>query len=368
MKQKSAAVIGGCGFIGIHCVSRLLKQGYRVLCIDNLSRPTALANLKWVTESQALPSGQFTFSHADVRHAHDLENTLREFSKCHGAPELVIHQAAQVAVTLSVTDPRQDFEVNALGTFNVLEAVRSVCPEATVIFSSTNKVYGCLKNIGVRELDKRYEFRDLPGGVPADQPLDLYSPYGCSKGAGDQYMRDYARIYNLRTLVFRQSCIYGTRQFGQEDQGWVSWFVIASVLNRQTTVYGNGKQLRDLLWVDDLLDAYWTVWQSGVSGEIFNIGGGPENTLSLLEMLDILRELDSDQIPPSYSEWRPGDQPVYISDISDLRRRFDWRPMVSPPEGLKRLWVWAKDHKAEIEKVISLGRGVSKEPAVAVAA
>jgi CDP-paratose 2-epimerase len=195
---------------------------------------------------------------------------------------------------------------------------------------------------------------DLPRGVPVEQPLDLYSPYGCSKGAADQYVRDYARIYNLRTLVFRQSCIYGTRQFGHEDQGWVAWFIIAALLNRPTTIYGPGKQVRDLLWIDDLLEAYWKAWRAGLSGEIFNIGGGPENTLSLLELLDILDEMVPDRLPSGAGGWRPGDQPIYVSDVALLGERIGWKPTVSPRQGVEKLVCWVEENRAEIETLANV--------------
>lgn len=350
--SKSAVVVGGCGFIGVHCVKRLLEDGYKVLCIDNLSRPTARANLNWIGRIAPVARARFTFAHADIRHQHELETALSDYAGSCGSPELVIHEAAQVAVTHSVTHPRTDFEINALGTFNVLEALRVICPEATLIFASTNKVYGCLKDIPTRELPTRYEFRDLPMGVPASQPTDFYSPYGCSKGAADQYVRDYARIYNLRTFVFRQSCIYGLRQFGQEDQGWVSWFVIAAVLKHRMTVYGNGKQVRDLLWVDDLVDAYWKAWKGpSPGGEIFNIGGGPANTLSLLELLDILAEIEPNLGRPDFADWRPGDQPIYVSDLTDVRNRLGWAPLISPRDGVLKLWRWVKENREEIAGV-----------------
>jgi len=356
MKNKSAVVIGGCGFIGTHCVQRLLLEGYRVLCIDNLSRPTAQANLAWMRCSRLWPAEKLSFVLGDVRDSHALESITREFVKQHGAPEVVFHLAAQVAVTLSIMDPRHDFEVNGLGSVNVLEAVRSICPEAALIFSSTNKVYGCLKDLEVREFDTRYGFKSLPEGVPSSQPLDFCSPYGCSKGTADQYVRDYSRIYGLRTIVFRQSCIYGTRQFGQEDQGWVSWFVIASLLNRKMTLYGTGKQLRDLLWIDDLVEAYWRAWQRGLSGEIFNIGGGPENTLSLLELLDMLNQLAPDQMlsrSVERGQERHGDQRVYVSDISELRRTLQWSPTIPPRQGVEMLWRWANNHRNEIAAILS---------------
>lgn len=352
MKKKSAVVIGGCGFIGAHCVVRLMQEGFQVMCVDNLSRLTAQANLAWLRTVASNTPGTLDFAYADIRHADELDAVFEGLARSGRRPEVVFHQAAQVAVTLSVTAPRHDFENNALGTFNVLEAVRSSCPEAHLVFSSTNKVYGCLKHLETREEEKRYAFRHL-AGVGTDQPLDFYSPYGCSKGAADQYVRDYARIYGLQTLVFRQSCIYGSRQFGHEDQGWVAWFVIAALLGIPSTIYGTGKQVRDLLWIDDLLDAYWGAWQAGISGEIFNIGGGPDNTLSLLELLDILKELNPNLQAAAHAQWRPGDQPIYVSDIQDLNTRIGWAPKVRPLEGVRRLWDWVKDNQAEIEAYIS---------------
>ena len=332
--RKSAIVVGGCGFIGINCVTRLLNEGHSVLCIDNLSRPTARANLEWLTRRVSPHPDRFSFAYSDIRHSEDLEEAFRGHLKSLGAIDLVIHEAAQVAVTTSLTAPRHDFEINVLGTFNVLEAVRTICPEATLIFASTNKVYGSLESLEVLAARTRYEFKDLPGGVPVSQPLDLHTPYGCSKGAGDQYVRDYARIFKLRTFVFRQSCIYGTRQFGQEDQGWVSWFVIATLLKNRVTIFGGGKQVRDLLWIDDLLDAYWQAWRSALhGGEVFNLGGGPQNTLSLLELLDILKELDPSMKPPKFAPQRPADQPVFIADITQTERKLNWKPTVSPRRG-----------------------------------
>ena len=274
MKQRSAIVTGGCGFIGIHCVKRLLEQGYSVLCIDNLSRRGAQANLNWINGLPQRLVDSFNFDRTDIRHFEELESTFRKHVNGRGNPEVVIHEAAQVAVTKSVAQPRIDFETNALGTLNVLEAVRRNFSDATIIFASTNKVYGSLESVEVCELDKRYEFRTLKTGIPSSYPVDPRTPYGCSKCAADQYMRDYSRIYGLRTLVFRQSCVYGTRQFGEEDQGWVSWFAIAAALRGDINVFGRGKQLRDLLWIDDLLDAYWMAWHSGVAGPVFNIGAG----------------------------------------------------------------------------------------------
>ncbi len=365
MRQKSAIVTGGCGFIGTHCVKRLLEEGYFVLCIDNLSRLGARVNREWL-RGRSRRAGRLSFVHLDIREFRRLDGLLRDHVQQHGAPEVIIHAAAQVAVTWSLVSPRQDFETNAQGTFNVLEGVRMHCPESTVIYSSTNKVYGCLDDIGVREREKRYEFEDLTSGVPSHRALDPFSPYGCSKAAADQYTRDYARIYGLRTFVFRQSCIYGTRQFGQEDQGWVSWFVIACALQRNTIVYGDGKQLRDLLWVDDLLDAYWAAWRSSRSAGVFNVGGGPGNTLSILELLDLLQEImprERALCRPQFQPARPGDQRVYLSDICELGR-LGWKPTVSPHDGVEKLAAWVASRREEIEKVTVSG-GEAKRSAAA---
>jgi CDP-paratose 2-epimerase len=336
-------------------VQRLLGDGYRVLCIDNLSRRGAEQNLDWIAQCDR--SASFDFALLDIRYFHGLAYLFRDVIRRHGTPEIVIHQAGQVAVTQSIITPIEDFETNALGTLNVLEAVRTICPEATVIFSSTNKVYGCLDNLETRELAERYEFVNRSLGISTSQPVTPCSPYGCSKAAADQYMHDYARTYGLRTFVFRQSCIYGTRQFGQADQGWISWFMIASALRRELTIYGSGKQVRDVLWIDDLLDAYWAAWHSGVSSEIFNIGGGPDNTLSILELIKFLEEVAPGatfgaclrRCPP-----RTGDQRVYVSDISALTQSLRWRPKVAQRDGMERLWSWVISNRVEIEKLLTL--------------
>jgi CDP-paratose 2-epimerase len=255
----------------------------------------------------------------------------------------VLHLASQVAVTQSVIDPREDFEINALGTFNVVDAVRRHAPEAALLYASTNKVYGGMEGVGIVRAGRRYAYADYPHGIPESFPLDFHSPYGCSKGAGDQYVRDYARIYGLRTLALRQSCIYGQRQFGVEDQGWVAHFVIATVLERPIAIYGDGMQVRDVLHIDDLVAAY----QAGIDridevrGEVFNLGGGPENTLSVwAEFGPLLEELAGRPVPVNYGPWRPGDQRVFVADVRLAAERLGWRPRVSPREGIRRLYEW----------------------------
>ena len=268
-------VTGCAGFIGSHLAVNFLTKGHKVVGIDNLSRNGSKENLNWLTETNK----NMVFCDADIRNFKGVSDVF----KIYGPFDLILHMAAQVAVTTSVLDPREDFEINALGTFNILEATRLYSPEAVFEFASTNKVYGKMDKIGVTERNGRYEYDELQKGIDENYNIDFHSPYGCSKGAADQYVRDYNRIYGLKTVVLRQSCIYGTRQFGIEDQGWVAWFVIASLLNKPITVYGDGKQIRDILWIDDLVDVYVKLFENAekVSGKVFNIGGGPSNTLSL---------------------------------------------------------------------------------------
>ncbi|MEN8246674.1 MAG: GDP-mannose 4,6-dehydratase, partial [Thermodesulfobacteriota bacterium] len=266
----------------------------------------------------------------------------------------LFHFAGQVAVTTSVADPREDFEINALGTFNMLELVRnSKGKKPAFFFSSTNKVFGGMEDVSIEEGESRYFYRDLPQGISESRILDFHSPYGCSKGAADQYVRDYARIYGLKTVVFRQSCIYGYRQFGVEDQGWVAWFVIATVLNRPITIYGDGKQVRDVLFIEDLIAAYSRAWDniSEASGNVYNIGGGPANTISLLDLIALLKEEVSPAIPLSYADWRPGDQPVYVSDISKAETELGWRPQVAWDQGVRKLVKWVKGNRSMLEEL-----------------
>jgi CDP-paratose 2-epimerase len=327
-------ITGGAGFIGCNLADHHLKAGHEVIVYDDLSRRGAEANLAWLRDRH---SERLVLVKGDVRDGALIESSLPS------DVDRVYHMAAQVAVTTSVLNPREDFEINALGTFNVLEAVRLVAPRASVFYASTNKVYGGMEEVAVEESETRYRYRDLPNGVSEEQPLDFHSPYGCSKGCGDQYVRDYARIYGLRTVVFRQSCIYGTRQFGVEDQGWVAHFCIAARLGRPITIYGNGKQVRDVLWIDDLIAAYQAAADhiDRAAGQVYDIGGGPECTMSIWrEFGPMLEGLVGQPLPVTYSDWRPGDQPIYISDIRKATRDLGWRPQVSLEEGVGRLWSW----------------------------
>ncbi len=326
-------ITGGAGFIGTNSSDRYLSQGHDVIVFDNLSRPGSPRNLEWLIDRHG---ERLQFVDGDVR----------DYEKVTGAiagSDVVIHLASQVAVTTSVENPRDDFEINALGTFNILESVRNHCPLATVIYASTNKVYGGMENVKVVETNSRYDFQEFTDGIPENFPLDFHSPYGCSKGTGDQYTVDYARIYGLKTVALRQSCIYGERQFGVEDQGWIAHLLIAASLNRPITIYGNGKQLRDVLYISDLLEAYDRVIERAdeVKGLAINIGGGPANTLSVWsEFQPLLESLVGHPVDVTYQEWRPGDQLVFVSDIRRAQSLLGWQPAVSPATGITDLYGW----------------------------
>lgn len=333
-------ITGGAGFIGCNLADACIRAGHRVTLFDNLSRRGSDANLAWLA---AAHGGAFTFVLGDIR---DYPAVLRAAQ----GQEAIYHLAAQTAVTTSVTDPRPDFEINALGAFNVLEAARSAGDDPIFIYSSTNKVYGGMEDAHATELATRYVLDAYPNGVAEERPLDFHSPYGCSKGAADQYVRDYSRIYGLRSVVFRQSCIYGQRQMGVEDQGWVAWFVIAAITGKPIIIYGNGKQVRDLLHVDDLVRAFQMATDriDVTRGQVYNLGGGPANTLAIwAEFGPLLTELVGREIAPAaYREWRPGDQPVFVADVSKAGREFGWVPQVSVRAGIGRLIEWVHSNRA----------------------
>ena len=333
-------IIGGAGFIGSNLVAHLLLDPKnKIWVIDNLSRNGTEKNLKWLRSL----GGDFHFGKVDI------VNDFNMLCKFVEDADRIYHLAAQVAVTSSVTDPRTDFNINALGTFNVLEAVRLHGKKDTrLIFSSTNKVYGGMDDVEVVEKKDRYVYKRFPNGINEEMCLDFHSPYGCSKGCGDQYVRDYSRIYGLNTVVFRQSCIYGPRQFGVEDQGWVAWFIIAITLNKNLTIYGDGKQVRDILYVSDLVRAYQLALDNIklTKGQVFNIGGGSKNQISIWENFrTILEKLFDKKINVSYSDWRPGDQKIYVSDYSKAKNFFNWEPEISPENGIEKLFRWVKENK-----------------------
>jgi CDP-paratose 2-epimerase len=336
---RNYVVTGGAGFIGSNYVHRLVQRGENVTIYDNLSRAGAPRNVAWLEET--FGKDAFRLIVGDLRDADLLADSVKD-------ADVIAHLAGQVAVTTSVTNPRDDFEANALGTFNALEAARASDRNPIFIYSSTNKVYGGMEDVEIIEEETRWRYKDLIAGCPETQPLDFHSPYGTSKGAGDQYTRDYARIYGLRSVVFRQSCIYGPRQFGVEDQGWLAWMMIAAVTGRQITIYGDGKQVRDVLHVNDLLDAYDTAIEKIdiASGQIYNIGGGPRNVLAVwTEFGPILERLLGRKVEVAHADWRPGDQRVFYADFGKARRELGWEPKIDLEQGLEMLFDWVQANR-----------------------
>jgi CDP-paratose 2-epimerase len=340
--QKKILITGGAGFIGTNATDFYLKKGYKVIVFDNLSRTGAKQNLNWLKKRE----GKFVFIKGDIRNYKKLLETFKKYK-----PDMVLHLAAQVTMVTSVINPREDFEVNALGTFNVLEAIRNTNRKARVLYSSTNKVMGELLYIPIVERKKRYEYRDIKG-VNEHFPLDFHGPYGCSKGCGDQYFLDYARIYGLNTVVFRQSGIYGPHQFGIEEQGWLAWFCNALLFDKPVTIFGNGKQVRDVLYIDDLLLAYDSVLKNikKTRGKVYTVGGGPKFSLSTWELFEILEKLSGKKFNYKFGSWRQGDQRIYISDLSSAKKDFAWQPKISPKEGVKKLYNWISQNKTLIKE------------------
>jgi CDP-paratose 2-epimerase len=334
-------VFGGCGFLGSNLASEAIRLGHEIAVFDNLMRHGADRNLTWLRDQ-----GNFTYHEEDIRAQQSVERAIRDMR-----PDVIFHTAGQVAMTTSLANPRLDFETNALGTFNVLEAVRLHSPQSVIVYSSTNKVYGDLESYRYAETPIRYVCEDFPQGFPETIPLDFRTPYGCSKGAADQYIHDYSQTFGLRTVVFRHSSIFGGRQFATADQGWIGWFVhqaieAASDPNREPfTISGNGKQVRDVLFAADLVECYFSALDriDRINGEVFNIGGGYANSLSLLELFAILEEelritLRYRRVPP-----RASDQKVFIADISKAESAFDWRPRTEKSAGIRQMVDWVRE-------------------------
>jgi CDP-paratose 2-epimerase len=334
-------ITGGAGFVGTNLAVRLLRDGRKVLILDSLARPGVEENLRWLRDTFG---SRLSVEIGDVRDAALVRSAVAR-------ADAVFHFAAQVAVTTSLTDPVEDFEVNARGTLNVLEAIRARTIPPPLVFTSTNKVYGALEDLPMRRAKQRYVPADdaAGAGVGEQRPLDFHSPYGCSKGAADQYVRDYARTFGIPAIVFRMSCIYGPHQFGTEDQGWVAHFVIQALEGRPITVYGDGRQVRDVLYVADLVDAFALAMQrmGTESGRAFNIGGGPDNAVSLLELLDIVAEITGRRPDVRFDEWRPGDQKYYVSDTSAFEQATGWRPKTEVRRGLQRLGEWLERERSQ---------------------
>ena len=348
MNKKTILITGGAGFIGANATAHYLRKGYKVVVYDNLSRTGAKQNLDWLKNLK----GNFIFIKGDIRNYKKLFEVFKKYK-----PGLILHLASQVTMVTSVTNPREDFEINALGTFNVLEALRKGTPKTSLIYSSTNKVYGEMTDIPIIETEKRYAYKDIKG-ISENHNLDFHGPYGCSKGTGDQYTLDYARIYGLNTVSCRQSGIYGPRQFGIEEQGWLAWFCNALVFDKTVTIYGDGKQVRDVSYIDDLLRVFDFVSKNikKTRGKAYNIGGGSKFSLSVWGLFDILEKLSGKKLNYSFADWRAGDQKIYISDLTRAKKDFRWSPRVTPKEGIRKLYNWVSQNKSLIKKA-----GVFKE-------
>lgn len=331
-------ITGGCGFLGSNLASDAILRGDEVVLFDNLYREGSRLNLAWL-ESQ----GKFKFEHGDIRNQNDITRVIQSFQ-----PDAIFHLAGQVAMTTSIANVRMDFEINVLGTVNLLEAVRLYAKEAVVVYSSTNKVYGDLEQYTYNETDHRFECIEKPNGFDEKTQLDFHSPYGCSKGAADQYMLDYARIFNLNTVVFRHSSMYGGRQFATYDQGWVGWFcqkayeAKKSLNPKPFTISGTGKQVRDVLHADDMKRLYLAAITNinEAKGQAFNVGGGIDNSLSLLELFNMLENISQAKLNYTKIPVRESDQRVFVADVTKAEVILKWRPEVSSFNGIERMFDW----------------------------
>lgn len=335
-------ITGGCGFLGSNIASEILKQGDELIIFDSLYRYGSYENLEWLRTQ-----GEFEFIHGDIRNTNDVERTI----KIH-KPDVIYHLAGQVAMTTSISDPRMDFEVNVGGSFNLLNAVRLYSPESTIIYSSTNKVYGDLEQFEYEETDTRYKCLDKPNGFDESVNLDFHSPYGTSKGSADQYMLDFARIYGLKTVVFRHSSMFGGRQFATFDQGWIGWFTQQAInikngtQKEPFTISGNGKQVRDIAHAEDMVELYLKASTKidSIKGQAFNVGGGIDNSSSLLELFSFLeKELN---VKMDYIELtvRESDQKIFVADLTKAKELIGWEPKISKEEGIRKMIEWVRNH------------------------
>jgi CDP-paratose 2-epimerase len=350
-KTKPVLITGGAGFIGANLASRLLSQGEEVLIFDNLSRSGVETNLAWLQQEH--PEG-LSFVKGDIQNFHEVHRAV-------SSAGFVVHLAAQVAVTSSVDEPVHDFTVNTTGTLNVLEAIRASPEPPPLIYTSTNKVYGDLGGLDLCTNGSRYEPVDpvvQKMGIDERQPLSFHSPYGCSKGAADQYVLDYTRTYGLPGIVFRMSCIYGPRQFGNEDQGWLAHFLIRALSNEPVVLYGDGMQVRDVLYIDDLVDAFLLARRNigSLKGQVFNMGGGPKCVTSLRELLALIGEMRGREVEIRWDRWRVGDQRYFVTDTSRFTQFTGWSPKISLEEGVRRLYAWLSEAQRTLPSY-SVSRG-----------
>jgi CDP-paratose 2-epimerase len=352
--QLLTLITGGAGFIGVNLADRLAADGRRVLVYDSLSRPGVEGNLRWLCDTHG---ELIQVEIEDIRNVRALRQAVRESAE-------VFHCAGQVAVTTSIGTPDDDFEINARGTLNVLEALRGCAKPPPLLFTSTNKVYGSLPGIDFQESGLRaspVEPLVRARGIAEDQPLEFYSPYGCSKGSADQYVLDYARTYGMPAVVFRMSCIYGPHQLGTEDQGWVAHFLIRALRGEPITIYGSGRQVRDILYIDDLIKAFRLAMANmdNIHGRAFNIGGGPANSISLLEFIEVIRGMHGSAPDIDFGPWRPGDQLYYVSSTEAFQQATGWRPEAGMTEGLARLYMFLRERETQATGISELETAMS---------
>lgn len=335
-------ITGGCGFLGSNLASYGINKKYNITIFDNLSRYGSYSNLLWLKEI-----GDFNFIHGDIRNKNDIENIIKQNNF-----DAVFHLAGQVAMTTSIENPYKDFEINSLGTLNILDSVRKYSQNTHIFYSSTNKVYGDLERFNYEETDTRYICKEYNNGFPENINLEFHSPYGCSKGAADQYMIDYHRIFNIKTTVFRHSSMYGSRQFATYDQGWIGWFcqkAIEKKYNKNSifTISGNGKQVRDILHAKDMIELYYLALENTdkVSGKYYNIGGGMEQSLSLLELFNMLNDILNIKLEYDCKPFRVSDQKVFVADISKINKDINWLPKVKAREGIEEMIYWIENGK-----------------------
>ena len=341
--NKKILITGGAGFIGSNSAFHFSKKGWKIYLIDNLSRKGSENNLLNLKKNIKLK-----FYKTDIYNFNKISKIIKNIK-----PNLLIHCAGQVTVTKSVINPRNDFNSNALGSFNILESLRLFSNKTKFINISTNKVYGEISNKKIYNKNKRYYFSGNTNSIDENQPLDFYSPYGCSKGIADQYTRDYSRMYNLDTIVLRLSCIYGTMQYGIEDHGWIVWLVIKSYFGKRIKIFGNGKQVRDALFIDDLVRLFYKLSKSKKNtNKIYNIGGGTKNSISLLELIDILNKKMSKKNIYKKFHWRPGDQKIYVSNISKIKVEHNWHPKINISKGLDEVIKWISKNESIIKKIL----------------
>lgn len=338
MANKKFLITGGCGFLGSNIAAKLIESGQEVIVFDNLYRFGASENLDWLKKK-----GEFTFLHRDIRNSSDVQDAIYRIK-----PDVIFHLAGQVAMTTSVERPSFDFDINVVGSFNLLEVVRIHSPESIIIYSSTNKVYGDMEQYTYEENESRYICNEFPNGFNEEVSLNFSSPYGCSKGAADQYMLDYHKMFGIKTVVFRHSSIFGGRQFSTFDQGWVGWFIQQGILQAKDenhpkfTVSGNGKQVRDLLFVDDAINCYLSAYSNidKVKGQAFNIGGGFDNSLSIIELFQYLEEKYQFKLRYEHIEKRASDQRVFIADTKKISSMTGWNPIIDQKSGLYKMCHW----------------------------